>query len=639
MGFNITSYTAPLTSIMNTNSLTIAQTIEQMSSGLRINSAADDPAGLAMSQMFTSQINGLNQGAQNIQSTMTLAQTASGALSESQSILQRMSQLATQANNSTNTSSDLNAIQSEMNQLATQLTTISNSTTYNGISLLSGAFQNQSFQMGAGPADTLSFSIGALDAATLGVASSTATITNATNTAGVQSLVGAGSGLQGNGEQYTIGSTTLAGGVGVGNGTIFNAGGAASTTASAAANKGAETMGLSFNAGGTFTGTTGSYQVQVTSVNASGVVTGIQYQNLTASPGTWTALTSNNGSFTVNGNLVASFTNPGAATAQAGDQFLLSATSGNTLVTIQGTQASGLNVGNETTLVQGTYSGTGNVQYAVKAAQTGVTGPNNPVTQVEVSTDGGHTWGSPITATEGVNPASGTATHFSIGNGLTFQWTPGTLNNSAVATNGDAFSFNAIAGNSSAQLLQLSDSTQMGGSAKYAGALANIGGGALVTGTQNTATVGTGAQAVTANFTSPGITGGLTNGGTSFTVTTPQAATVANGSVLANAVANAGPNIMTSAGATSALNTIDNAINTVSLAQGRLGAIQNQLTDAMSGVTNTSENLTTANTNLTGANIAQDMVSLTQAKINEQASVAMLAQANQIGEMVLKLLN
>ncbi|MCL6454453.1 MAG: flagellin protein FlaA [Alicyclobacillus sp.] len=117
----------------------LQKVLQQLSTGKKINSAADDAAGYAISQKMQSQINGLNQASQNSQDGISLIQTASGALNETQNILQRMRQLAVQSANDTNTSQDRQALQAEVSQLTSEINNIANTTEFNTQKLLTGA--------------------------------------------------------------------------------------------------------------------------------------------------------------------------------------------------------------------------------------------------------------------------------------------------------------------------------------------------------------------------------------------------------------------------------------------------------------------------------------------------------------------
>jgi flagellin len=133
--------------------------LQRLSSGLRINSARDDAAGLAISNRFTTQINGLNQAARNANDGISLAQTAEGALGETTNILQRVRELAIQSANSTNSAADRKALQSEVNQLVSEIDRVASSTTFNGLTLLDGSFTSQSFQVGAEANQTIGVNV------------------------------------------------------------------------------------------------------------------------------------------------------------------------------------------------------------------------------------------------------------------------------------------------------------------------------------------------------------------------------------------------------------------------------------------------------------------------------------------------
>ncbi|MBO6810464.1 MULTISPECIES: flagellin N-terminal helical domain-containing protein [Marinobacter] len=144
------------------------QALERLSSGLRINSAKDDAAGLAISERFTSQINGLNQAARNANDGISLAQTAEGALEESSNILQRIRELSVQSSNATNSSSDRAALQQEVGQLLNELDRVATTTQFNGLNLLDGSFNAQDFQVGANANQTISVSVAGVRTSQLG---------------------------------------------------------------------------------------------------------------------------------------------------------------------------------------------------------------------------------------------------------------------------------------------------------------------------------------------------------------------------------------------------------------------------------------------------------------------------------------
>jgi flagellin len=150
---NVASLTAQRNLGMSQSSLN--SSIQRLSSGLRINSAKDDAAGLAISERFTSQIRGLNQAVRNAGDGISLAQTAEGALKASGDILQRIRELAVQSANASNSAGDRQALQQEVSQLASELDRISQTTEFNGAKLLDGTFGTQQFQVGANANQTI----------------------------------------------------------------------------------------------------------------------------------------------------------------------------------------------------------------------------------------------------------------------------------------------------------------------------------------------------------------------------------------------------------------------------------------------------------------------------------------------------
>jgi flagellin len=153
---NISSLTAQRNATRTQDDLSTA--IARLSSGLRINSAKDDAAGLAISERMTSQINGLDQAARNANDGISLAQVADGGLSGVNDALQRMRELAVQSANSTNSASDRAALQQEVSQLQAEIDRVATQTQFNGLNLLDGSFTAQQFQVGPNAGQTISVS-------------------------------------------------------------------------------------------------------------------------------------------------------------------------------------------------------------------------------------------------------------------------------------------------------------------------------------------------------------------------------------------------------------------------------------------------------------------------------------------------
>ena len=146
-----------------------AKSSEKLSSGYKINRAADDAAGLAISEKLRSQIRGLNQASDNCQDGISLIQTAEGALNETHSILQRLNELAVKSSTDTNTTEDRAYIQQEVTALTTEVTRISTDTEFNKMKLLSGGIKNFKLQVGANAEQEIQFDISDMSAKALGI--------------------------------------------------------------------------------------------------------------------------------------------------------------------------------------------------------------------------------------------------------------------------------------------------------------------------------------------------------------------------------------------------------------------------------------------------------------------------------------
>ncbi|NNF61204.1 MAG: flagellin, partial [Gammaproteobacteria bacterium] len=144
---------------LSTSDSTLAQALQRLSTGLRINSAKDDAAGLAISDRFTTQIRGLNQAVRNANDGISLAQTAESALSEVSNNLQRIRELAVQSANATNSDSDRAALDAEVQQRLAEIDRIASQTTFNNRKVLDGSFGDAVFQVGANVAETIQVSL------------------------------------------------------------------------------------------------------------------------------------------------------------------------------------------------------------------------------------------------------------------------------------------------------------------------------------------------------------------------------------------------------------------------------------------------------------------------------------------------
>ncbi len=179
---NVASLTAQRNLGVSQGSLNTS--IQRLSSGLRINSAKDDAAGLAISERFTSQIRGLNQAARNANDGISLAQVAESALAGAGNILQRVRELSVQSANATNSASDRKALQAEVGQLLSELDRLAVTTEFNGQKLLDGSFGSATFQVGANANQTITATTGNFRTATYGaqLKQSAPVVVTATNT-------------------------------------------------------------------------------------------------------------------------------------------------------------------------------------------------------------------------------------------------------------------------------------------------------------------------------------------------------------------------------------------------------------------------------------------------------------------------
>ncbi|GAB3364369.1 flagellin N-terminal helical domain-containing protein [Giesbergeria giesbergeri] len=306
---NVASLTAQRNLSASQSSLNTA--IGRLSSGLRINSAKDDAAGLAISERFSSQIRGTNQAIRNAGDGISMAQTAEGALKSSGDILQRVRELAVQSANASNSASDRKALQEEVNQLVGELDRISQTTEFNGKKLLDGSFGSQQFQVGANANQTITASTSNMRTASYGNNQMVASGLGAT---------AAGSGLTDNG---------IAGG----SGEIYASAGSAEIVIGA--NATAKDVANLVNAQSDKTGvtatamtkaeisfdTSGSYTVQLQSDNATAVSVNFDVNNIGTAEGLAAAVTAIND--------VASKTGVTAAVNKAGTAIELTNASGN----------------------------------------------------------------------------------------------------------------------------------------------------------------------------------------------------------------------------------------------------------------------------------------------------------------------
>jgi flagellin len=178
---------------MTRNERSMSSTMERLSTGLRINSAKDDAAGLAISSKMTSQINGLNQAVRNSNDAISMIQVAEGAMKEVTNMFQRMRELAVQAISDSNTSADRTALDNEYKQLSAEVQRVAGNTQWNGTNILDGARTQTTFQIGANASQTIDVNFGTL--ATNGATVATTNTARSTSTAAFVELTFGGTAL------------------------------------------------------------------------------------------------------------------------------------------------------------------------------------------------------------------------------------------------------------------------------------------------------------------------------------------------------------------------------------------------------------------------------------------------------------
>jgi len=325
---NIMSLTAQRN--LNASQLGMSTTIARLSSGLRINSAKDDAAGLAIAERMTTQVRGLNQAVRNANDGISLSQTIEGALGSSAAILQRIRELAVQAANGSNSGSDRQALNAEANQLVAELQRIADTTEFNGLKVLNGAFGSQTFQVGANAYQTIT--VGGADVRT--------------NKYGLHTAVSGGV-QPGGSAGYNAGTLTIAGLV---TKTVVIADNDTAKVVADRINAVSAETGVTANARSLATldfAAAGAYSINITSSNTSAVTVAFNVSNVNSSEGLSQAVNEI--------NKVSAQTGVSARLNEAGDAIILENASGSN-ITIANNAGSAGNV----TLAQGRINNSGN---------------------------------------------------------------------------------------------------------------------------------------------------------------------------------------------------------------------------------------------------------------------------------------
>jgi flagellin len=362
----------------------LATSMQRLSSGMRINSAKDDAAGMQIANRMTSQINGLGVAQRNANDGISMAQTAEGAMQSSTDILQRMRELALQSANGSNSDGDREALQKEVSQLQTELTRIADTTSFGNTKLLDGSFGSKSFQVGANANETISLNLSSIKASDIGNNSKT--------------LAGDTTDALGLGAAAAAGTSVTSNGLTGANSTISLNGTAITTPSDAATAADIETL---INAKSSTTGVTADATTTATlsSVTAGNISFDLNGTTVTANSASATDLVElaaaiNN----VTGDTGITAENNGATitlTDQSGKDIDIGDVSAN--MSVAGSSQSGaialVAAGNDSTSVAGTVKLSSNTSFSVTTggAEIGGTGASAlaKISTVDIGTSSG----------------------------------------------------------------------------------------------------------------------------------------------------------------------------------------------------------------------------------------------------------
>jgi flagellin len=590
---------------LKTNQKAMDQAIERLSSGLRINSASDDAAGMAIVNKMDSTIRGLTQAVRNAEDGQNLIDTAEGAQVEVINLLQRLRELAVQSSNDTNTALDRSYVDDEADQLLNEINRISNQTRWNGTKLLDGTFDAVQFQIGAQRGEDVTFSVRSSNASKIG---------NHRVEGKASHIAGAADSI----DAHTISVSGF-----IGTKAVSVAANASAKTAAASINANTELTGVSatavskmeissvFDTGNIgFTIGDGSSSAAITTTNISDV------SDLTALRD---AINDKSGTSGVTAAVVNNDTSKLILTHSTGEDIQISSVSAGDFFirSLDATEAS-TNSMSSTDTTQGITVGDAAADTVSMSASAGVASGATAILTSQATTNVG---GFVKVAATGHASIAATitliGTNFddeSITEAFTIAGGGAVVTNSASATTGSSVN----------QYKTLTSATVTGAQMTGVGIgrmAADSSSGAQVVGQLQfdsertysvTASAGTNASD---NFTGGG--------------TTATAATFSNvGAIDLSTVANS----------ENAISVIDGAISMVNISRAEMGAISNRLDSTIGNLTNIIVNTEASKSHVNDANFAKESSNLTKHQILSQAATSMLAQANASKQTVLALL-
>ena len=654
--------------------------LQRLSSGLRINSAKDDAAGLAISERMTSQIRGLDQATRNANDGISLVQTAEGAISGMSDNLQRLRELSLQASNATNSAADRSMIQTEVSQLVTEIDRVASMTDFNGMKLLDGSFASKAFQVGANSDQTINVSMDSARTTRLG-STHTASLTASNNGTSMASSdlilngVAVGASLASSDNASTgsnIASSAIAKAVAI-NAVSANSGVTASVNKTVAAGASmsihAGTGTIAINGVTTSTITLGGIDATsdrmavINAINAKTGQTGVVASDsgLDTSGVTLTALDGRN-------IVVGAITSAGGSFEAAHVGITGSNTSYGTYTL---SSAKDIEVTGSSSIANaGVSAGAYKAQVAYASTTTGIGAAfaasdfkiNGAIVGASLATSdtastAGNTFSS-ISKVAAINAVSAqTGVYASVnatkttGASMTALGGTGTITINGVVTGTITTTTDAVASRNAVVDAINAKSGQTGVIATDSGTSA---GGVTLSALDGRNIVAS-LSSATGSFEAAqtGITAATTYG--TFTLNSAKefaidagstGVTMASKGMLQIGNYGAGKtgqslssiDVTTVKGANNAITAIDNALNTLLDMRANLGAAQSRFTSTVSSLGNTAENLSSARSRIRDTDFAAETAKLSRGQILQQAGVAMLAQANALSNNVLALL-
>ena len=595
---------------LNASQTALATSLQRLSSGLRINSAKDDAAGMAIADRMTSQIRGLNQAARNANDGISLSQTAEGGLSSIGDNLQRMRELSIQSANSTNSASDRASLNAEVQSLMAEVSRVASSTQFNGLNLLDGSFQSSQFQVGANANQTISVSIAGATTNLIGAYQQTGTAVTSSAFTGANFTI-----TPNGGNATTIGVSVETGSAG---NNLVTADSAAAKSVAINA-KTAET-GVSATATNSVSG--GIAVARSGLASGALLINGVAIGAISASTSAVTqggnAATAINAQQSLTGVSAVADASTGALTLTAADGRNISITSS------PATAAGAAAIQNATGLDASTGTNASGHQVTTLTMGTAVSGASGGVLDHDKVTVGGLTYefaltGSAVTAGNvkvDIGAALGdTAANITgfLKTAVQAQYTAGNTSVVVSGTGPLVFTDDKLGGTTAPSISQ--------------------------TGTGITSFVNTTSGTAAADGNGVISYGTLTlSSGTGFTVAGTEAAYAGLSTSSAALSTLSKVNISTVTGSNNALAVIDGALSQVNSMRANLGAIQNRFSATVTNLQTSSENISAARSRIQDADFAAETAALTRNQILQQAGTAMLSQANALPQNVLSLL-